>query len=133
MDLLRFEFQVLGFEEGCGFLSGGFLKLKTFHEVREIGADWVALEQSQTREPDVVGVEVAGFLEAEECGVVLNFPSHPLEFHSPGVGDEKRHIHFIVLSIHWIHPVDAATNSSPAFFPAAGREKPSDRSHRLSP
>jgi hypothetical protein len=70
VDLLFFEFQVLGFVEGCGFLSGGFLKVEASQKVREIGADGISLEEGEAGEPDVVGVEIAGVLKAEECGVV---------------------------------------------------------------
>ena len=57
VDLLFLELGMLGFVESCGFFPGGLFEVEAFHEVREIRAVGVALEQGQAGKADVVGVE----------------------------------------------------------------------------
>jgi len=59
VDLLLLELGILRFVESGGFFAGGIFEVEAFHEVREVGADGVALKQGQAGKADAIGVKVS--------------------------------------------------------------------------
>jgi len=69
VDLLFLELGILGLVESGGFFPGGLFEVEAFHQVREIQADGVALEQGQAGKADVIGVKVSGVFKSKQGSV----------------------------------------------------------------
>ena len=96
MDLLFLELGILGFVDRGGFFPGGLFEVEAFHEVREVGADGVALKQGQAGKADVIGVEVSFGPSDHGIGNDLaDFYESGLLDLAPGVGIVNGHMEMV--------------------------------------